>query len=512
MKKISSYSAQLTSGTKPNPFNVQKVVFSQQAYDKIRMTVGNRHAESGGALFGYPNDLRSPFPFISDFVFDIGASTTHVTYSIDTKFLNPVIHDLWEKHGLEFFGIVHSHPVGCRYPSNPDMAYFHRMHTYMERPFLITPIIFTQPDGGFKLFCYLVGPNTPAIEVDYCIMNEEDYKKATTELLKEGSESLETSDEQQQDDAADDPKIAEESSLEKAGETVGIDYDRQKDAVDNDRLHKSKIVITGTGGFYEGAGMFARSGIGELVFIDPDMVDATNLCRQGYLPRQVGMLKVEALCEHIKEINPEIKVSGYPVKLQDLTPEQENEIFSNASLAIFTTDSFYAQAHGNKIALRYNIPAIWGGFYERSLASEIVFYIPGVTPGCYRCAVSPRYKAQEDYKAQNGKEYSVSSSCNTIFHSALLDAQIGMLAMAIIHNNTEGKTFSGWFGDKFDQNLIQMNVNPLYHSKLFDRVFANAGDSAFLFDSVWQHIEPEVPPKYLLCPDCHGGEYKEIAI
>lgn len=299
-----------------------------------------------------------------------------------------------------------------------------------------------------------------------------------------------------------------ENSVSKTQNEVvnGIDYIREKDAVDIDLLKKSKIVIVGTGGSYEGTGMFARCGIGEIVGIDPDTVDATNLCRQGYLPRQVGMWKVDALGEYVRDINPDVKYAGYHVKLQDLTSEQEDEIFSNASLAIFTTDSFDAQAYGNKLALRYNIPAIWGGFYEKSFASEIFFYIPGVTPGCFRCAVSPRYKFQEEYKAKNdGKELSISSSCNTIFHSALLDAQIGMLAMAILHNKIEGKTFSGWFGLKFDRNFIQMKVNPMYSSGVFDRTFAGSGDSTYVFESVWQHIEPEVPPKYALCPDCHGG-------
>lgn len=756
-----------------NPFYVVKVAFSPKAFEQIKKTIGSRPAESGGALFGKPEDLRSPIPYITDFVFDNGANATRVTYSINTKFLNPVIHDKWDNHGLELHGIIHSHPGGCSRPSGPDMQYFHNMHTYMERPFLITPIIFTEPDGGFKMFCYLVGPDTPAIEVEYCIMDEKEHEKAVAELGTVKQDKPETP---QQEEAIEGTAVSEKSAKDTTGEkraedsniiehrhkyedvdtdmikdskvvivsengevlpigsmlarygvgeivafdnsgynwgdplvlptqTVwalegnikginpsikytpkgeiryiteaeekeifsstsiaifvtnsiyiaaygakisqkfniptiwaclnkptklemlfsipddekaiccwyqgvldpendgstklsldslttelalaiiqkqisvknyqnwldgkfdrkylrtqivklnhihaeekndkegddfdekheadavaveesrkdimaltsgtlnadigvveGIDYSREADAVDIDMLQSSRIVIVGTGGMYEGASMFARCGIGEIIAIDPDKVDKTNLCRQGYLPRQVGMKKVDALGEHIREINPDVKFRGFPVKLQELTSEQEEEIFKSASVAIFTTDSFEAQAYGNKIALRYNIPAIWGGFYEKSLASEIVFYIPGVTPACFRCAVSPRYKFQEEYKANNnGKELSISSACNTIFHSALLDAQIGMLAMAIIHNKVEGKTFSGWFGDYFDRTLIQMNVNPLYQSRLFDRVFAESGDSAFLFESVWQHIEPERPPKYALCPDCHGG-------
>lgn len=732
MKLYSNYRKQCKGQVIPsqNPFNVTKVAFSPEAFEKIKKTIGSRPAESGGALFGKPEDLKSAIPYISDFVFDDGANATRVTYTINTKFLNPVIHDMWDNHGLELHGIIHSHPGGCSRPSNPDMEYFHKMHTYMERPFLITPIIFTEPDGGFKMFCYLVGPDTPAIEVEYCIMDEKEHEKAIAEFgtvkqekpempqqeevieetavehrhkydevntdmiknskvvivseegqvlpigkmlahygageivafdpsstpgsalalgesvvfaleehIKEINPSIKytpygniryithdkeedifssaslaifmtdsifiaaygvkisqkfhipviwaysskptnmemsvsipddekviscwykNNPEPETDDSTEHPLVSLTAELavaivqkEISGKNYqnwlenkldkkslrtqvielspdthkmalspgtlgadldvnkGIDYSREADAVDIDILKKSKIVIVGTGGMYEGASMFARCGIAEVIAIDPDIVDNTNLCRQGYLPRQVGMKKVDALGEHLREINPNIKFKGYPVKLQDLTPEQEAEIFSSATVAIFTTDSFEAQAYGNKIALRYNIPAIWGGFYEKSLASEIVFYIPGVTPACFRCAVSPRYKFQEEYKANNnGKELSISSACNTIFHSALLDAQIGMLTMAIIHNKTEGKTFSGWFGDYFDRNLIQMKVIPLYHSKLFDRVFAESGDAAFLFESVWQHIEPERPPKYALCPDCHGGDNQKSA-
>ena len=786
MKNHSYYQTRdLCGNSKRNPFNVVKVAFSPKAFEQIKKTIGSRPAESGGALFGNPENLKSPIPYITDFVFDNGANATRVTYSINTKFLNPVIHDKWDNHGLELHGIIHSHPGGCSRPSGPDMEYFHNMHTYMERPFLITPIIFTEPDGGFKMFCYLVGPDTPAIEVEYCIMDEKEYEKAIAELdtvkqeepvmsqqeeaieCKAGSKGADEgivkvtievngtkdtngNDHSREADAVDidklkkskivivsndgqvlpigsmlarygvsdivafDPSFTQGGTLalgkstvlalgehikeinpnvrytpygdiryitqnqeedifssaslaifltdsifiaaygakiskqfhiptiwaysnqshtnfellfsipddEKAiccwyhntlkpesdestklssdcitaelavavvqkeisesnyqnwldgkfdkrylrtqvieqsldtppiytekndkdvndiddkhkadamdiealgkdkmvlsprtlgadiGVNKGIDYSREADAVDIDKLKNSRIVIVGTGGMYEGASMFARCGVGEIIAIDPDTVDNTNLCRQGYLPRQVGMKKVDALGEHLHEINPDVMFKGYPVKLQDLTQEQEEEIFSSASVAIFTTDSFDAQAHGNIKALQYNIPAIWGGFYEKSLASEIVFYIPGVTPGCFRCAVSPRYKFQEEYKANNNKELSISSSCNTIFHSALLDAQIGMLVMAIIHNKVEGKTFSGWFGDYFDRTLIQMNVNPLYQSRLFGRVFAGSGDSAFLFESVWQHIEPERPPKYSLCPDCHGGVNHESA-
>lgn len=294
-------------------------------------------------------------------------------------------------------------------------------------------------------------------------------------------------------------------TLRGAGEDV-IDYSREEAAVDIELLKKSRVVITGCGGFYEGAQMLVRCGVGEIIVIDPDVVDNTNLCRQGYLPRQVGMNKVDAMGECLKQINPAVKFKGYAVKLQDLTPEQEEEIFSTAAVAIFTTDSFAAQAYGNKIVLKYQIPAIWAGFGEASLFSEIFFYIPGVTPACFRCATSTRYEINEEFVAKHGKEYHASSAGNTIFHSALLDAQMGMLIMAILHNKVDGKSFSGWFGDYFDHNFIHTKVNPMGHKEGFDKTFAGVKD-VFVFHSRWQHINREIPPKYPTpCPDCCGTD------
>lgn len=505
-----------------NPFGVKKVVYSPEAIDAIFKSVGMRPAESGGAQFGLPQELRSPLPYVRKFFFDPGKNATRATYTIDDKRVNKAIHFEWDNDGQEYAGQLHSHPYGCKYPSGPDMEYFHSQLEYLDVPYLITPIVFTQPDGGFQMFCYLVGPNTPAIPVDYCVMDDEEYRAAVAELNNEATQTTKETKEAEATEvaeiaaataAADESDANEEAKAnEEVDEPVGIDRQRQQNAVDQMVVAKSRLIVVGCGGSEKLVLDVPRVGISEIVLIDPDKVDRTNLCRQGYLPRQVGMYKVDALAESIKEIDPTIKVTTYPMKLQELTPEQEKAIFTTDGtdiqqiVAVFLTDSFPAQAHGNILALRYQIPAIWAGFYEKSMASEIFFYIPGVTPGCFRCAVSPRYKFQEEFLAKNGgKSFSVSSDCNTIFHSALLDAQIGMLILAILHNKVEGKTFSGWFGDHFDRNFIQMNVNPGYRSNLFDRVFAGSAGNTFLFESVWQRIEPERPPKYDLCPDCHGG-------
>jgi hypothetical protein len=164
--------------------------------------------------------------------------------------------------------------------------------------------------------------------------------------------------------------------------------------------------------------------------------------------------------------------------------------------------NFYVQAKGNRVALKYQIPAIFAIVYEKSRCAEVTFTIPGVTPGCHRCAVSSRYKA---YK--NGYENKVTSISNTIFHTHYLNSCLGLISLAILHQNTPNTEFSNWFGKCWERNLVQIRMHPNYGKKkdsLFDRTF-NKQDRVFV-DAIWQFIEPESPPKYNRCPDCSGYE------
>jgi len=291
-----------------------------------------------------------------------------------------------------------------------------------------------------------------------------------------------------------------------------IDFSRIRSAVDTELLARTRIVAVGAGGAYGLYEGFARSGLGHLTVIDFDTVDNTNLARQGYRPDQVGQLKVEALRDDLERINPDMEVTPIGKDLLALTEAELDETFGRADLLLFCTDSFKGQAFGNRLALRYGKPAIWAGWYERSLCAEMFFAIPGVTPACFRCAVSPRYAAQ----AEQNNTIAISSNSNMIWHSAMLDSMIGMLSMAILHNDTTGYEYSGWFGTHWDRNLIQFRAHPSYgtaEGSLFQRVLAPTEGRCPNFNSIWQRIEAEHPPKYATCPDCQGqGVRRNTAI
>ncbi|WP_418764271.1 sulfur carrier protein ThiS adenylyltransferase ThiF [Mailhella sp.] len=77
------------------------------------------------------------------------------------------------------------------------------------------------------------------------------------------------------------------------------------------RLEAARVGIAGAGGLGSNAAMMlARSGVGCLILIDGDRVEASNLNRQHYFPEHLGMAKVDALAMQLRALNPDIRVDA----------------------------------------------------------------------------------------------------------------------------------------------------------------------------------------------------------
>ncbi len=149
------------------------VCFTREAYDKIRSTVGSKPAESGCLLLGYEEELNKDRIIVRDIIFDKMASATTVTYTLNTAYLNPLIRKAYKERNLAVIGVEHSHPYGCNYPSSFDIVYFSNMLTKMPRKYLVIPIVFTDPDGGFKQFVYIMdSPKSMPVPVSYDILED----------------------------------------------------------------------------------------------------------------------------------------------------------------------------------------------------------------------------------------------------------------------------------------------------------------------------------------------------
>ena len=77
-----------------------------------------------------------------------------------------------------------------------------------------------------------------------------------------------------------------------------------------------RIGIAGLGGMGSNvAVMLVRSGFRDLVVADFDTVDESNIARQAYLPRHLGMSKTDALVSVLHDIDPEASVEVHDTRL-----------------------------------------------------------------------------------------------------------------------------------------------------------------------------------------------------
>lgn len=90
-----------------------------------------------------------------------------------------------------------------------------------------------------------------------------------------------------------------------------------------EKLSKSTVAIFGVGGVGSFATeALARTGIGNIILIDYDIIDITNINRQIHATiKTVGLSKVEVMRNRILDINPDINVTIYKEKYDENTKE-----------------------------------------------------------------------------------------------------------------------------------------------------------------------------------------------
>lgn len=80
----------------------------------------------------------------------------------------------------------------------------------------------------------------------------------------------------------------------------------------------ARVGVAGAGGLGSNAAlMLARSGLENFLLVDDDTVEASNLNRQQFWPRHVGMPKVDALKSLLLELNPAARVETLRLRLTE---------------------------------------------------------------------------------------------------------------------------------------------------------------------------------------------------
>lgn len=105
---------------------------------------------------------------------------------------------------------------------------------------------------------------------------------------------------------------------------------------------KATVAICGLGGLGSNIAIsLARAGVGQLILIDFDRVDISNLHRQQYKANQIGQYKTEAIANNLLEIAPYINLKTITKRI---TKENYYELLKDAEVICEAFDKAEAKA------------------------------------------------------------------------------------------------------------------------------------------------------------------------
>lgn len=166
-------------------------------------------------------------------------------------------------------------------------------------------------------------------------------------------------------------------------------FSRNTGILESSIMRDKEAIILGCGSVGSLVALqLAKSGVGNFLLVDNDIVEYHNLCRHQCGISDVGRYKTEALKERILNINASAKVTCKNSTVEMLSKEIFDEHCEiDKTIIVGCADNRAADVYANSIAVMYKVPFISIGFWERAFAGEIFYYLPGQNMPCYKCAL-----------------------------------------------------------------------------------------------------------------------------
>ncbi len=157
----------------------------------------------------------------------------------------------------------------------------------------------------------------------------------------------------------------------------------QVDIAGQERLAAARVLVVGMGGLGSPVALYlAAAGVGNLVLVDDDHVDLTNLQRQIlHSTADIGRLKVESARTTLAALNPQVRVETLPTRLSG---ESLLEQVAAADLVVDCCDNFTTRFALNDACLSARRPLVSGAAI-RLEGQVAVFRLDQADGPCYRC-------------------------------------------------------------------------------------------------------------------------------
>jgi len=147
------------------------------------------------------------------------------------------------------------------------------------------------------------------------------------------------------------------------------------------KLKQSSALVIGAGGLGVPLTQYlSAAGVGRLGIVDFDVIDETNLQRQVlYGTKDVGRKKLEVARERVTQINPNVDVQTYEMRL---TSDNALDILKDYDVIIDGTDNFPTRYLVNDATVLLKKPNVYGSIFRFEGQASV---FDARTGPCYRC-------------------------------------------------------------------------------------------------------------------------------
>jgi molybdopterin-synthase adenylyltransferase len=150
------------------------------------------------------------------------------------------------------------------------------------------------------------------------------------------------------------------------------------------KLLQSRVLVIGAGGLGSPLLLYlAAAGVGALGVVDNDSVDLSNLQRQiVHTTDSIGTPKVESARRTLAHINPEVKIEGHALRLDD---SNAADLIQQYDIVADGSDNFATRYLLNDLCYRLKKPLVGAALspFDGQLSTFKAYL--GPPHPCYRC-------------------------------------------------------------------------------------------------------------------------------
>jgi len=342
-----------------------RLVFRKDDYDRVRSILGT-HAPLESACFLLARPVRTTSGRWRLIVFEIlepDSSDVHgrsaISISISPRFVAHVM-DRAKSESASVV-LVHSHPEGCAgTPSSIDLATEQALVPRLRRWVPDAPVARLIVDGEGDVHAAIVhgGPGDSEL------------------MVVSVGEKIDVLSDTHDEDVVD----------------RHAQYDRQMLAfgeIGQRRLRSLIVGVVGVGGTGSlVAQQLAHLGVRQIIFVDPDAVERSNLNRLvGATPQDVGRTKVDVCADAYARVSPNAVMHAVRGDVRDRSSAR---LLLDADVLFLCTDSQGSRAVVSQISYQYAIPTFdlgvgihMSGSGVRHVAGRVQMIGPGLP--CLLC-------------------------------------------------------------------------------------------------------------------------------